>query len=819
VQDGNQKSLGIQDQLDLEIRMIDSGISKFNSEVSKAEKSDRGDETGYAQRLMKDLIGPLADEIKKYTHKTGPGNDVKTRRLLKQIKPEQASYFILKSIFQHLIAGKTITSVCSNAGRFVEDELKFKLFHDTYGDYYTAIVKDFKRKGTKNYQHIHRVLTKKSNEKNLGWQKWTDKQRVGVGLSLLRILLDTTDLVHKHTAQVQKRKKIVTLIPTETALNWIREYNSHMSLLKPNVLPCIIEPDPWVGLHQGGFYSPQLRSNVPLVKTRSKAHRDLLEPAHLKNMCTAVNQVQNTPWKVNIEVLEVLKKVWELNLGIGIPNCEPIMIPDAPVPKEVKQKDMTVAQQELFKKWRHEASNLYTQETQRVSKCLQVLRVLQMATEYQAYSKFWYVYSCDFRGRIYCSVGSFSPQGPDYARATLLFANGKRLGHSGAYWLKIHGANCYGIDKVSYEDRIRWVQEHRQHILDIANDPIGSRSAWAEADKPWQFLAFCFEYKKYTEQGDDLISYLPISVDGSCNGLQNFSAMLRDRIGGSATNLLPGLVPSDIYTEVGKVCLAKLKAVSTEPEAQKALRFIDKYHEGQIPRGISKKPVMTLPYGSTKHSCTDSIYDFLTEEHKENISQEDRFKMAVYLTPLLWASIGEVVIAAREAMGWLQSCTDLLSKQGKPCVWVTPLGFLVYQGTVKNSLSRIQTTIFGTIHYRLVVATPTSKLDPQRQKQGVAANFIHSMDACHLMATIIELGHSGIKDVVCVHDEYGTHASDMDELQYILRQIFVKMYTNNNVLEQFKVTNELNSDIVLPDIPSMGDLSLIDVLESKYFFC
>jgi DNA-directed RNA polymerase len=320
-------------------------------------------------------------------------------------------------------------------------------------------------------------------------------------------------------------------------------------------------------------------------------------------------------------------------------------------------------------------------------------------------------------------------------------------------------------------------------------------------------------------QGNDLISHLPISVDGSCNGLQNFSAMLRDRIGGAATNLLPGLIPSDIYTEVAKVCLAKLQAKTSEPQAKSLIKFCDTFYKGQIPRGISKKPVMTLPYGSTKHSCTDSIQDFLMTEQPDAFNSEDRFKIAVYLTPILWESINEVIIASREAMDWLQNCATVLAEHGKPCLWRTPLGYLIYQGTTKNNLSTLNTQLFGMVRYRVTVATPTKVIHSVKQRSGISANFVHSMDACHLQGTIIEMAASGINAISCVHDEYGTHAADMDELSYILRQIFVKMYTNNNVLKQFKTINEELYGIVLPEIPSMGDLSLIDILESKYFFC
>ena len=41
-------------------------------------------------------------------------------------------------------------------------------------------------------------------------------------------------------------------------------------------------------------------------------------------------------------------------------------------------------------------------------------------------------------------------------------------------------------------------------------------------------------------------------MDGSCNGLQNFSAMLRDEVGGKAVNLIPSDKPQDVYMEVVK---------------------------------------------------------------------------------------------------------------------------------------------------------------------------------------------------------------------------------------------------------------------------
>ena len=69
------------------------------------------------------------------------------------------------------------------------------------------------------------------------------------------------------------------------------------------------------------------------------------------------------------------------------------------------------------------------------------------------------VYQLDFRGRIYAVPNYLNPQGPDFAKGLLTFAEGKPIDENGACYLAIHGANCFGYDKVGLQDRIDWVQK------------------------------------------------------------------------------------------------------------------------------------------------------------------------------------------------------------------------------------------------------------------------------------------------------------------------------------------------------------------------
>jgi DNA-directed RNA polymerase, mitochondrial len=73
------------------------------------------------------------------------------------------------------------------------------------------------------------------------------------------------------------------------------------------------------------------------------------------------------------------------------------------------------------------------------------------------------------------------------------FANGAVLTRDGLRWLKIHAANTYGQDKISYDDRVKWVEQHRNRIARVAADPNASFEFWSNADKPFAFAAACRE--------------------------------------------------------------------------------------------------------------------------------------------------------------------------------------------------------------------------------------------------------------------------------------------------------------------------------------
>lgn len=823
----------IEKQLELEQNMIDSGAEQYLKMQRNAEETGRGHELDYSRRLMKEFMLPLIEELKKWLAVKGPARLGKARTLIDMATPEAAVFIALRGIFSSFTQRAVVAGVASGIGKMIEDEVRFSRFAESHDAYYKKIMDDFKRKGTKDYRFMHRVLTHQANDYQIGWVAWTPVERVLVGTKLIDLILENTDLIKK-VERKEDFKNVTEIHPTEESLRWIKAHEGFKQLMYPNRTPCVIPPDPWVSVKQGGYYSPGLRSGTPMVQNRGKLD---LSKYDLSRVMDSINKTQEVPWAVNQQILAVVKDVWRNNLQIGMPGTEQMKPSPCPV-EGIKVEEMTPEQKELFDEWKREASAIYTADRERVSKTFQVSRIVRLATDYAQYDNFWYVWYADFRGRLYTATAGFSPQGPDLAKGLLRFGRGLPLGDRGFYWLCVHGANRYGYDKSSYDDRVKWVADRHESFLAAANDPLSHRDVWANADKPWQFLAFLVEYASvfaHESLGIDrtkFVSYLPIGLDGSCNGLQNFSAMLRDPVGGRATNLSPGDRPADIYAEVAKVTLTKVERMAAntstlfEPQLDGTdagyavwkqwrddCEFPGKWLSFGLDRKVAKRPVMTLPYGSTRQSATQYIYQEILKRDKKHFS--NNFAAAVWLTGIMWKSIGEVVVAAAEAMQWLQKCASAMNKIDAPIQWTTADGFVAYQESNIIDTVKIDTQLAGRFQIR--VGTHSDKLDYNKQRSGISPNFVHSQDATHLRMTVRNLAKAGIKDIALIHDDYGTHACNTDIMHRVIRETFVELYRDNDPLAAFAEACEA-AGAVPPKLPKRGSLRIEDVLDSRYFF-
>jgi DNA-directed RNA polymerase len=402
-------------------------------------------------------------------------------------------------------------------------------------------------------------------------------------------------------------------------------------------------------------------------------------------------------------------------------------------------------------------------------------------------------------------------------------------------WLAIHVANCYardGLDKAPIEERIAWVYAHEREILDSADRPLDGTRFWSDAESPWQFLAACYEWAGYRAHGESYESRLPVSLDGSCSGLQHYSALLRDPVGGSAVNLVPaqpGERASDVYSRVAKRTQALSNASASGETARMAAVW-----RGKVTRAIAKQPTMTMCYGVTQVGVRDQVLDRLSkldEEARVDLTKpaegaylgvEDNFEAAQYITPLLWKAMRTEVLAAAGAMDFLRAIASATNRASTPLRWVAPSGFLVDQANYRASGQYVKVHYKGQI-IQVVVEVDSTEMDKRSQVSSIAPNFVHALDASHLMATVNMGRENGIQAWAVVHDSFGTHAGNVESLNVILREAFVMQYQTDWLQ---RVRDELVPaalatgvhDFDLPEVPAKGTLDIEQVRHSQFFF-
>ena len=551
------------------------------------------------------------------------------------------------------------------------------------------------------------------------------------------------------------------------------------------------------------------------MRQTAKDYIAALKDKDLSLEYTCVNALQRTPWRVNMFVVETLRACWDSGYEWeGLPPRDNVPLPKYPFSKEPKY--LNEEEKLQFKLFKSQRNKIHTFNNKSMSRRIQVERTIQLAEEYSEMEKMWYVWQLDFRGRKYPVESFLSPQNADYSKALLEFANSATITNDDeARWLAIHGANVFGVDKVSLEDREIWAYMNVQNAVDVYNDPI-SNKWWQEADKPWQALAWCYEWALYSnarQLGEPFETRLPCASDGSCNGLQHLSAMLRDEAGGKAVNLLPSPFPQDIYKDVANRATMLLMEANTDLGNQLL--------EVGVCRKICKRPVMIVPYSGTRHSCRDYILEALADKCKgKNPWNDDFFEPANYLAGFVWQAINEVIVSAHTVMDYIKSIAKLYCNVDKPFEWVTPTGLLVRQSYSNTNKKRIATHLSGSI-VKLNYSQPIeNSIDKRKSVSGSSPNLTHSLDAAALTFTVDKCLKEGVTDFAMVHDSYGTHSPNMPLLNDKLREAFVEMYEANDVLlnlYDYAVTS-LPEGTEVPLPPSKGTLDIRKVLESDYFF-
>ncbi len=828
----------LKSQVELEDSCADSGLAKLLAECQEAESKGRASGSFYAKQILEKYVSrakAIVEQEMADARSGKPGRRMADVALMAKttLEPSLVAYLCVATALNHVVeaghqaefsTGLSATQLRRQIGVAIYNEHFCRSFDEASPDLFYTISSDLNKRRSQSAQHRMTVMKMQARKNNISWDDWSDTNihQIGAwGIDMLVAvnMLETTKVHHKG-----KTKHVVNL--TDEILDLITDTKRIVAYFRPQRMPFVEKPRDWDGIFGGGYYTKRMQNTFPRCLRVSPTQLDYLIPRQDQFRDTVVrtiNILQSVEWKINKRILSVQQALYRGYTETGKPDALDFHSTD--------QEEWTMAQQQQHKAWKTLMAKWYSKAKADRYAAAKTAVSLSVAREFQDYEKIYFMYFADWRGRYYPMTSGVSPQGQDYQKALLEFANGDPLDTPEAVtFFLLLGSTKFGFDKGTIDERLDWVRQNHDIIMACAEEPIEQSSWWLrDADKPYQFLAWCFEYAEWKRNPTTFTSRLPCSLDGTCNGLQHYSGMFTDPAGAAATNLLPGDRPNDIYAQVARVVERNLRMaqfserVFSDDREPVPAWVQDNYRTRWLTHGINRKLtkrcVMTLPYGSKKFSMGKFIRtDYMQEYHPPEFKPEEYKDAASFLGEFVWDAILEVVVKAAEGMSYFQGVCRAITrgKDVEVVRWTAPSGLPIVQTYYATEYVQFRARQVGNC--RLKILRESERIDKLGHANGVAPNVIHSFDGSHLAFTTIAAYESGMRSFAMIHDDYGTTAAHTARLSALIRENFVKLYLSKPF---DKVAEELEAQTngkKLPERPAYGDFDLSLVLSSKYFF-
>lgn len=442
--------------------------------------------------------------------------------------------------------------------------------------------------------------------------------------------------------------------------------------------------------------------------------------------------------------------------------------------------------------------------------------------------KFWLPTFMDFRGRVYPRTTSVTYQGGDLQKALMVFPKGPGplaadLRSSVIRAVVFHSSNLYGngLDKAGWGERREWfmtVASAFLHRNDIDGDsPVVD--LLQAADEPLQLLTTLGLWARSPEYRGQIAC----QIDGTCNGLQHLSALFRDETAAPFVNLCASNMetpPSDLYGRVAARVLQRLSLLR-DPWARRVAAAV------KIDRKLCKKPVMVLPYGGTRTTIEDAVLGAMLEQPLDALywthgdprhepgspplyqdwidgnygAFRDR---ALKDHPLLHSDakkLGGLVYECIEellpkAMAAMEAFRKIARHVGdRQLAWSNGFGdkpMWIVQAKSKAKAARMALQGFqlpGSVR-GLQIRQGSDEVDSLAHVTGLVANFIHSLDARHLVGTAHLYYKNGGRGMGAIHDCYLARPQNIGLMGEAAREAFEFQYTADPLSFPVRVGDE-----------------------------
>lgn len=777
---------------------------RFEKRQKALARTEGPGATEAAQAITRKYIAAFTDDLRRVL--SARSTQSVHRELLAVIRGLDAEVLALCILHgaQHSIGQReNYRDAALRIGKFIADECWAKGIIEDDPRLARRIERQAKRK-TASSEHRKKYARTVAGRAGYKTKDWDNELLLRAGewalLALLQKLPDVFTVEDGPREDDNEGKdKFLTL--SDAARSYADDMVAQVILRNPVWQPRPEAPKPWIGWNDGGVWDKRLARSLSIMRSRQKHTKEAVEHAirdgTMKPALDGLNSLQAVPWTINKRVLNTIREC--AARGISMPGL-PAAIP---MPEEHERRDK-LTKDELTA-WKIKQGELRKAKRAFVSDRALFTQDIQTAEMLAKHERFWTPMNMDWRGRVY-GLPSFAFHREDRVRALFLFADGEPIGEEGLYCLKGHLANCGDFDRISkrpFDERVAWVDINFSRIRAVASAPL-SELWWTEADAPLRFLAACFELTSAVAEGPSYVTRLPVSFDGSANGLQHLSAMTRDEETAKLVNLTPQSEPQDIYQTVADHVKQRIERdLQDEQKRQLAQMCLDWIWDASAParpRKTFKRGVMTYAYSSKVFGMAQQVREDTMEPlsirvlrkelERHPFGSDSGFAASWYLAKHTYAAIKQLIRRPAAAMEFLQKLASVLAEEGKHLRWISPAGVPWINCYNKKDTKRVHLWLHdGGVRVRHTVKLAMGELaeiDKARAVNAVAPNFVHACDAAHLLRTVNAAVSEGITSIATVHDSFGCLPPRAARFYKIILQEFVRMYEEHDVLREVR---------------------------------
>lgn len=817
----NQREAQLQYELDSD---VEAQANRLQDLIKSSQSGDT--ELPRAHVLIGRMCSVVQEKLEEVAAIQTRGMGGKYKTWLRALPSEVAAVISIRECIRMCTSPETYVDVQDltfNVGRLWELEVRIRQAEAVNPLYMKRVHEQVQEHNTRDYGHLRRLYNvavdrvfKGELEMNITRSEMIQIGKFGVDACVEAGMLELVRGTNKHG-------QTVSYILVQDVWAFLTGYDSDdvRNIISKEETRMICPPDPWTGLHDGGYLSVRRKAVAPLLnvrKIRKGARAEVAQAFTVEKMpqvFEAGNYMQSIPYAMHEATRDAIVRVWKSGGGVmGVPIVKAPNKPKFPFADDWDKNTAPENELAVFNLWKRSAA-VYFDELREWRGRVREVGAFMKATR-EASGPYWFPVYFDSRGRWYYR-GLPNPQGSDLAKAVIHFHERRPLGVRGLFWLKVHIANSFGFDKERMQDRARWTEQNWPRIMTALDEPENHPEVWGK-DAPWCMFAAAYELRAALRSGnpEGYVTGVPIHMDATCSGLQHFSALLRDPVGALYVNLSDQQQcgpKQDIYSRVASATLQMIQrdTDSADPVIAELAKWCLKVG---IPRGLAKKPVMTYVYGATLRGTAEHVEYTLTKEVFPEVGMTwldplRAFQDSVYIARKLFAGIAAAVPSAAAAMHWLKDVTRQ-TPNGQRMTWHTPTGFWVQHDYQDYVDTRIKLNSCGVQFTRVREWGEGTKA--HAMQNAISPNFVHALDSSHLTMVANKMHNDGMS-MVAIHDSFGTHPCDVDRMHKHIRQEFVSLYSRPNLLAEFLW--EVGG---VGEPPNRGNLDLTEVLDSEFMF-